>query len=149
MNSQLPIQGDTLDAIRSGPPPLVSGSNRRGSQSSKSSAGSPTANEKKSLPDQQFDVDPENQSDKVGSVRREDAEMDAAERRRFTIKLWAKRAWLAVFFLLMTASVSNATRFPQAGSAFLGESRQNEANNLTGGGSSVSSSVATPRAWDG
>ncbi|KAK4445925.1 Na+ dependent nucleoside transporter C-terminus-domain-containing protein [Podospora aff. communis PSN243] len=101
MNSQLPIQGDALDAIRAGPPQLVSGSNRRGSQSSKSSAGSP--NEKKSLPDQQFDVDPENQSDKVGSVRREDAEMDAGERRKFTIKLWAKRAWLAVFFLLMTA----------------------------------------------
>jgi hypothetical protein len=120
MKSQLPIQGDTLDAIRPGPPPLASSGNRRHSQSSKSSAESPTADEKKPPPVKQFDVDTENQSDKVGSVRREDAEMDAEEKRKFTIKLWAKRAWLTIFFLLMTASVLNATRFPQAGSAFFG-----------------------------
>jgi hypothetical protein len=113
MNSQLPIQGDTFDAIRPGPPPLVNAPERRGSSSSKSSAESPSADEKKSYPAKQFDVDTENQSDRVGSVRREDAEMSAQERRKFTIKLWVKRAWLASFFLLMTASVPIAAPFPR------------------------------------
>ncbi|KAK0649585.1 Na+ dependent nucleoside transporter C-terminus-domain-containing protein [Cercophora newfieldiana] len=98
--SSLPIQGDTLDAIRPGPPPLIESGDRR---SSKSSDGSPTADEKKRPPVAQFDVDTENQSDKVGSLRGESAELDATEKRKATIKLWAKRAWLAIFFLLMTA----------------------------------------------
>jgi len=98
--------GNIVDDIHPGPPPLVSPQDRR---SSKSSGAEPAYDEKKAAPYSQYDVDPENQSDKVGSVRRGGEELSEDERRkmqrRALFNLWAKRVILAAVFLTMTASV--------------------------------------------
>jgi len=107
MSSPKYVEADALDAIRPGPPPIVSDRPTSGS-----SGADAETDEKTSRTVAQYDVDPEKQSQRVGSVRQGDPDSDTegTGRRRRRIKRIIKSIVLAAIFLTFTASVSVAFR---------------------------------------
>lgn len=111
MSSPKYVETDALDAIRPGPPPIVSDRPASGS-----SGAEAETDEKNSRAVAQYDVDPEKQSQRVGSVRQGDPDSEAegtgiAHRQ---VKRIIIRIVLAAIFLTFTASVSCCTLRSQA-----------------------------------